>query len=214
MNANHVVRLYVAVAATVLFFLLWAVIAAHPWVETSRAAPDPRLNALAAREKRLQRRADEVKRIIDHRWRLYETALGRRQREIAVANQHHLEKLTAAYRSAVAAAAAANAQAAEARAYAARVTAWAQAQDGVATPVAATVGPGASARPRPRPASRSSTPTTTAATPGSGSESTSSPAPAPAPVPAPAPAPAPAPPPVQVAPPETPPVTSTQPSGN
>ncbi len=59
---NHLARLYSAAGAIVVFFLLWATIAAHPWATTEQITPqDPRLVALAHREKKLQRRAAEVK---------------------------------------------------------------------------------------------------------------------------------------------------------
>jgi len=50
---SHAGRFYALAAAVVAFFLAWAVVAAHPW-STVKAAPDPRLAALAAREHRLR----------------------------------------------------------------------------------------------------------------------------------------------------------------
>ena len=83
---NHLVRLYTAAGAIVVFFLLWATVAAHPWATTEQVTPqDPRLVALAQREKRLQKRAAQVKRVVDHRWAVYERRSARRQRQNAVA---------------------------------------------------------------------------------------------------------------------------------
>ncbi|MCC6222225.1 MAG: hypothetical protein IT201_01895 [Thermoleophilia bacterium] len=50
---SHVVRLYALALTLAVFFLLWAAIAARPWQEHGPSR-DPRLNALAAREQRLQ----------------------------------------------------------------------------------------------------------------------------------------------------------------
>lgn len=49
---NHVVRLYTASAAIILFFVAWAGIAARPWV---MPAPHPQIVALTQRQQRLQR---------------------------------------------------------------------------------------------------------------------------------------------------------------
>ena len=49
---NHVIRLYTASAAILVFFVAWAGIAARPWVTP---APDPHVAALAQRQQRLQR---------------------------------------------------------------------------------------------------------------------------------------------------------------
>jgi hypothetical protein len=49
---NHVVRLYTASGTIILFFVVWAGIAARPRVTP---APDPRVAALAQRQQRLQR---------------------------------------------------------------------------------------------------------------------------------------------------------------
>ena len=62
---NHIVRLYTAAGAIVIFFLLWATIAAHPWATTEQVTPqDPRLVALAQREKSLRKRAAGVNRVV------------------------------------------------------------------------------------------------------------------------------------------------------
>ena len=126
---NHVVRLYTAAGTIVVFFLLWATVAAHPWAATEQATPqDPRLVALAQREKRLQKRAAYVKTIVDRRWAIYERRSARRQWQNAVALQRHMQQLEASQAAAVRAAQAAAGQSAQARAYAAGVVAWANQQ--------------------------------------------------------------------------------------
>ncbi len=90
---SHAGRLYALAAAVVAFFLAWAVVAAHPW-STVKAAPDPRLAALAAREHRLRADARLVQRVVDRRladyhrrFAAYKSALAKRQAEIAAAKQ-------------------------------------------------------------------------------------------------------------------------------
>lgn len=61
---NHVVRLYTASAAIVVFFVAWAGIAARPWITP---APDPQVTALAQRQQRLQRDAELVRLITARR---------------------------------------------------------------------------------------------------------------------------------------------------
>ena len=61
---KHVVRLYTASAAILVFFVAWAGIAARPWVT---APPDPRVAALAKRQQRLERDARLVQLIADRR---------------------------------------------------------------------------------------------------------------------------------------------------
>ncbi len=129
--ANHLVRVYTAAASIVVFFLLWALVAAHPWEAASATPVDPRLAALAKREKHLQQRARKVKLVVDRRWALYERRLRKRQWQIAVAEQRHLRELEASRASAVRAAQVATAQASQARAYAASVVAWASADAGL-----------------------------------------------------------------------------------
>jgi hypothetical protein len=61
---NHTVRLYTAAVALLAFFVLWAAIAAHPW---RSASADPRLEALAQRERLLRREAVLVRQIVAQR---------------------------------------------------------------------------------------------------------------------------------------------------
>ena len=81
---NHVVRLYVVVAAILAFFLAWAVVVAQPWAPTPRAATDPRVTALAARQQRIHLESLRVQKIVHARWAAYQRALAKRD---AAANQ-------------------------------------------------------------------------------------------------------------------------------
>lgn len=56
---SHVVRLYALATTIAVFFVLWAAIAARPWQEHG-STRDPRLNALVAREQRLQALAARI----------------------------------------------------------------------------------------------------------------------------------------------------------
>jgi hypothetical protein len=79
---SHTGRLYALAGALFVFFVLWAAIAAHPW-STAKAAPDPRILALQAREHRIRVESVRVKRILDRRFAAYHVALARRERQIA-----------------------------------------------------------------------------------------------------------------------------------
>ena len=103
--ASHPGRLYGLALALVVFFLAWAVIAAHPW---ATASADPRLRTLAIRQAQLQHEAKLVQKVVATRWARYRVQLKARRAEIARVN---------------AAAAAAAAQAARAVAVAAAPTA-------------------------------------------------------------------------------------------
>ncbi len=128
MTGNHLPRLYVAAGTIVVFFVLWATVAAHPWATASQATPeDPRLLALARREKALRVRAETVKHVVDVRWTAYEKRLRRRQWDNEVALQRHLRELEASQAAALRAAHAYQTQALQAQAYASRVVAWANA---------------------------------------------------------------------------------------
>ncbi|HZS29828.1 MAG TPA: hypothetical protein VFA37_01075 [Gaiellaceae bacterium] len=78
--ASHHARLYGLALAVVVFFLAWAVVAAHPW---ATAKSDPRLRVLGAREAQLRREAKAVQRIVAVRWAHYRVQLKVRQAEIA-----------------------------------------------------------------------------------------------------------------------------------
>lgn len=79
---TSVVRLYVVAAAVVVLFVAWAFAAAHPWGD---AAPDPRVQALAAREQRVRREQVRVQELVDRRWATYRALLAERRRRAATA---------------------------------------------------------------------------------------------------------------------------------
>jgi hypothetical protein len=80
---SHPGRLYGLALALVVFFLAWAVIAAHPW---TTASADPRLRTLALREAQLQREAKLVRKVVATRWARYRVALKARRAQIARVN--------------------------------------------------------------------------------------------------------------------------------
>jgi len=96
---SHHGRLYALTLGLVVFFLAWAVIAAHPW---ATASPDPRLRALAIRQAQLQREAKLVRQVVAARWARYRVELKARQAQIA-----RVKAATAAAAAAAAAAVAA-----------------------------------------------------------------------------------------------------------
>lgn len=79
---DHVVRLYAIVAATLVFCLSWAAVAAHPWTSS---ATDPRVQALAVRERLLRAESVAVQAEVKRRWAVYEAALARRKAQNAAA---------------------------------------------------------------------------------------------------------------------------------
>jgi hypothetical protein len=58
---SHVGRLYAAAIATLLFFVIWAAVAARPW---KTAAYDPRLQQIALREQALRRETALVNQVL------------------------------------------------------------------------------------------------------------------------------------------------------
>jgi hypothetical protein len=97
---SHTGRLYALALALVVFFLAWASIAARPW---QKAAPDPRLQALAAREARLRHEAKLVNRVVAARWTAYKAAVRLRNVQIAAAKARIAAARAAAQRQAAAA---------------------------------------------------------------------------------------------------------------
>jgi hypothetical protein len=89
---NHVVRLYALAVSMLVLFLTWAAIAAHPWA-SNRAAADPRVAALQAREQRVRQEAIVVRRVVAGRWRRYRVALTVRQHQIATAQHQQRQAL-------------------------------------------------------------------------------------------------------------------------
>ena len=81
---SHHGRLYALALALVVFFLAWAVVAAHPWAAASAA--DPRLRALAVREAQLRREAKLVGKVVAARWARYRVELKARRTQIARVN--------------------------------------------------------------------------------------------------------------------------------
>ncbi len=77
---NHHARLYGLALALVVFFLGWAVVAAHPWAAKTA---DPRLRTLTAREAQLRHEALVVRHIVAKRWAHYRVQLKLRQAQIA-----------------------------------------------------------------------------------------------------------------------------------
>ena len=67
---SHAGRIYAIATALLVFFLAWAVVAAHPWA-SARVARDPRLIALTTREQRLRREAKLVQQVVDRRFADY-----------------------------------------------------------------------------------------------------------------------------------------------
>jgi hypothetical protein len=102
---SYVLRLYVFAATLLVFFVLWAVIAAKPWAKAAagHSVPDPRLVALDRRQRRLQHETRLVKQELDRRWREYRLRLRRRQARIRTLERRHAEQVAAAARAASAA---------------------------------------------------------------------------------------------------------------
>ncbi|MGD0166367.1 MAG: hypothetical protein ABSC51_03640 [Gaiellaceae bacterium] len=70
-------RFWATALALVVFFVLWAVLSARPWV--SAGPTDPRLAALQAREQAVQTRAIAAQQLLNRRWAAYRTTLIRNQ---------------------------------------------------------------------------------------------------------------------------------------
>jgi hypothetical protein len=68
---SHVGRLYVAAIAILVFFVVWAAVAAKPWRST---APDPRLQQLALRQQALKRETALVNQVLALQARAHTTA--------------------------------------------------------------------------------------------------------------------------------------------
>ena len=100
---NHQGRLYALALALVVFFLAWAVVAAHPW---ATAAPDPRLRALTVRETQLRHEAKLVQKVVAARWASYRVRLKARRAEIKRVVAANAAAAAAAQQAAAAAAAA------------------------------------------------------------------------------------------------------------
>ena len=98
---SHALRLYVFSFTLLLFFVLWAVIAARPWA--ARSGASPALKALTARERHLRHEARVVERTVRRRWAGSRRRLHAREAEIRVIEQRHAAELAAATAAATAA---------------------------------------------------------------------------------------------------------------
>ena len=75
---NVIGRFWAVAVALVVFFVLWAVLAAKPWV-SSGAPVDPRLSALQAQQQKTQNRALAAQQTLNKRWAAYRSALVRQK---------------------------------------------------------------------------------------------------------------------------------------
>lgn len=90
-------RPYVAAVTLLVFFVLWAAIAAKPWASAARRQGlDPRLVALDRRQRRLAHESRVVKRTLDVRWRRYRRRLRQREAQIRTLERRHAQQLAAA----------------------------------------------------------------------------------------------------------------------
>jgi hypothetical protein len=64
---DHTARLYAFALSVLVFVVAWATAAAHPWGTTTAAKPDPRVAALAAKERRVRAEALAVRRVLSRR---------------------------------------------------------------------------------------------------------------------------------------------------
>ncbi len=78
-------RVYATALTFFAFFLTWALVAAHPWPTAAAAKPDPRLQALAKREKKLRRESIATQRLVKRRWATYQAQLAKRNSQLAAA---------------------------------------------------------------------------------------------------------------------------------
>jgi hypothetical protein len=84
-----------------VFFVLWAVIAAKPWATAAtRPGVDPRLATLNRRQRRLEHEARLVKQTLDRRWHAYRVRLKRREAQIRRLQRRHAQEVAAAAQSA------------------------------------------------------------------------------------------------------------------
>ena len=61
---NHTARLYALAVAILIFFVAWAAVAARPWARTAAPAPDPRVQALIAKQQRVRAEALAVQKVL------------------------------------------------------------------------------------------------------------------------------------------------------
>jgi hypothetical protein len=80
---SHVARLYTSAIALVVFFLVWVVIAAHPW---GAASSTFQLRQLSVREAQLRQQAQLVKLVVSQRWATYRAELKARKSQIGASS--------------------------------------------------------------------------------------------------------------------------------
>jgi hypothetical protein len=100
---SHALRLYVLAITLLVFFVLWAAIAARPWA-AARSGASPALKALAARERHLRHEARVVERTVRRRWIAYRRRLHAREAQIRALERRQAAQLAAANASAAASA--------------------------------------------------------------------------------------------------------------
>ena len=98
---SQVLRLYVFSISLLLFFVLWAVIAARPWTAARSGGASPALKALGARERHLRDEARIVERTVRRRWAGYRRRLHAREAQIRALERRHAAQLAAAHAAAV-----------------------------------------------------------------------------------------------------------------
>lgn len=91
---SHGLRLYVFSITLLLFFVLWAMIAARPWA--ARSGASPALRALTARERHLRHEARVVERTVRRRWAGYRRRLHAREAQIRALERRHAAEMAAA----------------------------------------------------------------------------------------------------------------------
>ena len=86
---NVIGRFWAVAIALVVFFVLWAVLAAKPWV-SSGAPADPRLSALQAQQQKTQNRALAAQQTLNKRWAAYRSALMKQKGSLTAQQQAQL----------------------------------------------------------------------------------------------------------------------------
>ena len=131
---SHALRLYVVAVTLLVFFVLWAVIAARPWARAASSQPaiDPRVVRLDRWQRQLKHEAKAVNRLLERRWSVYDKRLRERETLIRRLERRHAQEVAAA-------------QAAQAQAVAATAT-----SSPVGTPAATPAASGSSPKPAAR----------------------------------------------------------------
>ena len=86
---NTIGRFWAVAVALVVFFILWAVLAAKPWTSSGTPA-DPRLTALQAQEQKTQNRALAAQQTLNKRWAAYRSTLLRQKGSLTAQQQTQL----------------------------------------------------------------------------------------------------------------------------